>query len=91
MRGTWRRVLRKAAVGTVGGFLVVAGLVLMPLPGPGTVVLVGGLAVLQTEYPAAGRLLLRIKKPVARWGRALGIAGRSNEDGDRGDPGPGGA
>jgi hypothetical protein len=47
--------------------LIAAGIVLLVLPGPGLLVMALGLAVLATEYPAAQRLLNRIKgsAPVA--------------------------
>jgi hypothetical protein len=73
------RAARKLAVGVGGGALVLTGLVLIPLPGPGTVVLIGGLAVLQKEYPSAGRLLRRIERPALRWAAAIAIRRRERE------------
>jgi hypothetical protein len=70
------RAARKLGVGIAGGSLVLAGLVLIPLPGPGTLIVGAGLAVLQKEYPSAGRLLKRIERPVVRWARSL-TRGRS--------------
>jgi len=40
-----------------GVAIVIAGVVLLPLPGPGWVVIFGGLGVLATEYVWAARLL----------------------------------
>jgi uncharacterized protein (TIGR02611 family) len=54
--------LKRYAVTGVGLALVVGGVVLMPLPGPGLVLVVAGLAVLATEYAWARRLLRRAKK-----------------------------
>jgi len=48
-------VLRRAGVAAAGGATVLVGLALIPLPGPGTLVVLGGLAVLRKEFPAAGR------------------------------------
>ena len=63
--------LRRPVVTLVGVLLLIVGVVLLVLPGPGLLVIALGLAVLATEYPAAGRLLDRIKVPIvaarARW------------------------
>lgn len=40
----------RTAVGVTGGATVALGVVLMPLPGPGTLVALGGLAVLGSEF-----------------------------------------
>jgi uncharacterized protein (TIGR02611 family) len=67
---TW---LRRPVVTLVGVVLIAVGAVLLVLPGPGLLIMAVGLAVLATEYPAAQRLLDRIKNspPVAavhaRW------------------------
>ncbi|HZV25608.1 MAG TPA: PGPGW domain-containing protein [Acidothermaceae bacterium] len=61
---TW---LRRPVVTAVGIVLIAVGIVLLVLPGPGLLVMALGLAVLATEYPAAQRLLDRLKAspPVA--------------------------
>lgn len=56
-----RSLIRKATVGTAGAVTVATGIVLLPLPGPGTLVIVGGLALLAREFPAAARVLERAK------------------------------
>ena len=83
MPSPFRRARRRFTVGLGGGALVVLGVILMPLPGPGTVVVIAGLAVLQTEYPAAGRLLERIKRPAVRWARSLSGRAGPPDDADR--------
>jgi hypothetical protein len=40
---------------------VLLGLALLPLPGPGTLVILGGLAVLRREFPVAGKAADGIK------------------------------
>lgn len=55
------RTARKVAVGVVGGTVTATGIVLIPLPGPGTLITLGGLAILGTEFPAAKRLMNRAK------------------------------
>jgi uncharacterized protein (TIGR02611 family) len=49
---TTNRVYR-TTVGVVGGTTVALGIVLIPLPGPGSLVTIGGLALLGTEFEAA--------------------------------------
>lgn len=58
--------LKRSAVTIVGLGLVLGGIALMPLPGPGILVVVAGLAVLATEYVWARRLLRRAKAEAGR-------------------------
>ena len=55
-----RSTARRTAVGVAGVSIVALGLVLMPLPGPGTLIVAGGLNLLRREYPLAGRVLDRV-------------------------------
>lgn len=55
------RGARRIVVAVVGSTLILIGLALLVLPGPGTVVLVMGLAVLSIEFVWARRLLRRAK------------------------------
>jgi Putative transmembrane protein (PGPGW) len=50
-----RRHVRRAGIVMVGGLLVVAGVVLLVLPGPGLLVVLAGLIVLAREFPAVER------------------------------------
>jgi uncharacterized protein (TIGR02611 family) len=53
---------------TIVGVLVVAGgIVLLPLPGPGWLIIFAGLGVLATEYEWAKRLLRFARDQVQRW------------------------
>jgi len=52
-RPFWLRGVRLGA----GAFLVVLGIVLIPLPGPGLLIVIGGLALLAEDVPLAERLL----------------------------------
>lgn len=58
------RTIRRVAVAAAGGATVATGLVLVPLPGPGWLIVGGGLAILGTEFPAARRLLDGAKERV---------------------------
>jgi hypothetical protein len=64
--GPWSTA-RKIAVGTVGGTVLVAGVVLMPFPGlPGTPVVLAGLAILGTEFEVARRSAERVRTQAKR-------------------------
>ena len=63
--GVARRAIRRnptadkayrAAVGVTGGATVALGVALIPLPGPGSLVALGGLAVLGTEFEGARKV-----------------------------------
>ncbi len=60
------RAFRKIAVTLVGGSLLVVGIVLLFLPGPGIAVILAGLAVLATEFAWAERRLRRIRAAARR-------------------------
>jgi uncharacterized protein (TIGR02611 family) len=51
----------RVIVGIIGGAIVIGGLILVPLPGPGWLIVFIGIAVLGTEFAWARRL--------GRWGR----------------------
>ena len=56
LRTAWRIV-----VGTVGTTLLVIGLAMLVLPGPGLIVIPFGLAILATEFVWARRWLARLR------------------------------
>ncbi len=57
---------KRIAVSIAGGALVLLGLVLMVLPGPGIPLLIAGLAILATEYVWAQRALNYAKDKAKR-------------------------
>ncbi|RZU31439.1 TIGR02611 family protein [Blastococcus saxobsidens] len=72
----WRRRLAakrslnhgyRVGVGIVGAVVVVAGLIMVPLVGPGWLTVIAGLFVLATEFTWAERLLEFTKRHVKRW------------------------
>lgn len=82
------RSSRRIAVSVVGAALVVAGLAMVVLPGPGLLVVVAGFAVLGTEYAWAAAALERTKRTAAHAGRAArrgagGAAGAARRFGRR--------
>lgn len=70
-----RNRLYRAAVGAFGTLVVVVGLVLVPLPGPGWLVVFMGLAVLGSEFSSAQRVKHFGERQLHRWARW--IAARS--------------
>ena len=60
--GKYKRYLQKAGVAVVGGTMMVGGIILIPLPGPGIVLMGAGASVLATEFPAAQRAMEGTKK-----------------------------
>jgi uncharacterized protein (TIGR02611 family) len=57
----------RTAIAVSGGVIVVAGILLIPLPGPGWLIVFAGLAVLSTEFAWAGRLLTFVRDKVVAW------------------------
>lgn len=75
-RSGWRalpRPLRLIAVTSAGGTLLVVGIALLVLPGPGLVLIAAGTAVLATEFPWAARVMATGRGWVTR---ALGSLSR---------------
>ena len=58
---------KKLLVGIVGGTIVLVGLVLVPYPGPGWLIVFAGLAVLSTEFEAADRILWYARGKYDTW------------------------
>jgi uncharacterized protein (TIGR02611 family) len=54
-------------IGLLGGAIVVGGLALIPLPGPGWLIVFVGLAVLATEFVWAARLERFVRDKVTAW------------------------
>ncbi|HEX8096272.1 TIGR02611 family protein [Jatrophihabitans sp.] len=57
----------KLLIGTIGGVIVVIGLLLIPLPGPGWALVFVGLAVWATEFHWAYRLLRYGRRLLRQW------------------------
>lgn len=60
---------KRAAISVAGGALVLLGLAMLVLPGPGILVIALGFAVLGTEYAWAAAALQRTKQTADRAGR----------------------
>lgn len=61
---------KRIAISVVGGVLVLAGLAMLVLPGPGILVAALGFAVLGTEYAWAASALERTKGMAEKAGKA---------------------
>ncbi len=55
-----KRAIRKAVVATIGFTLLVAGALMLVLPGPGLVTILAGLTVLASEFHWARRAKRRV-------------------------------
>ena len=66
----------RASSSSLGLVLVVGGLVLVPLPGPGWLIVILGIAVWASEFEPAARLLDFVKDEGAGVGAVAAAAGR---------------
>ncbi|MEV0147053.1 MULTISPECIES: TIGR02611 family protein [unclassified Nonomuraea] len=57
----------KIVIGVIGAVMVVGGLIMVPFPGPGWLVVFAGLAVLATEFHWARRVLEFGKRTLHAW------------------------
>jgi len=62
----------RVGVTVVGVAVVAGGVVLLPLPGPGWLIIFAGLGLLATEYEWASRLLRFARTQVRRWTTWIG-------------------
>ncbi|MES2630414.1 MAG: TIGR02611 family protein [Patescibacteria group bacterium] len=62
-----RRHTKKVLIAIVGGLVVLVGLVLVPYPGPGWLIVFGGLAILATEFEFASKVLEYAKGKYDSW------------------------
>jgi uncharacterized protein (TIGR02611 family) len=62
-----KRHSKKAAVGIVGGVVLLVGIVLIPYPGPGWVIVFAGLAILASEFSFAERVLDKTRGVYDAW------------------------
>ncbi len=67
------RKSRKIAIGLTGGLVVILGLILVPYPGPGWLVVFAGLAILATEFEKARRVLDFAEGYYKKWQTWLSI------------------
>jgi uncharacterized protein (TIGR02611 family) len=69
------RIVYRFVVGLLGVVLTLGGLLLVPLPGPGWLVVLAGLAVLATEFDPARRALAFARRRLGAWTAWIGRQG----------------
>lgn len=65
------RLAYRIGVGVLGGLVLVAGIIMIPYPGPGWLVVFAGLAILATEFAWAERILRYAKSRYDAWNHWL--------------------
>lgn len=66
-RRPWLDVVYRVVITALGAIIVIVGLILVPLPGPGWLIVFIGLTVLGSEYHWARRLLGWLRNTLARF------------------------
>ena len=66
------RLTLQLVIAIIGGIIVATGIVLIPFPGPGWLIVLGGLAVWAIEFAWAQRLLSFTRARLEQWWRWLG-------------------
>lgn len=62
-----KKQLKRLFIGTVGGLLLIVGILAIPYPGPGWVIVFSALAILSTEFDWAKRILHYAKGKYDKW------------------------
>jgi hypothetical protein len=65
--------MKKFFIALMGGTVLLVGLAMLILPGPGLPIIAAGLAILATEFFWARRVMKRAKSAVARVRRKSGL------------------
>lgn len=61
------RTARRIVIAVAGGTLMLIGVALLVLPGPGVLVVAAGFSVLATEFVWARQFLRKARETVTRW------------------------
>lgn len=62
-----KRQAKKVAVAIVGGIVLIAGIIMIPYPGPGWLVVFAGLGILSTEFERPKKILLFARGKYDAW------------------------
>ncbi len=62
-----KRRLKRIAIGVTGGAVLIVGIIAIPYPGPGWLIVFTGLAILATEFAWARRVLDIAKTKYDQW------------------------
>lgn len=58
---------RRTLIGILGGLVVLLGIITIPYPGPGWLIVFAGLGILSTEFDWAQRTLSRVRAKYDAW------------------------
>ena len=83
----WLDVLYRVVITVLGSLIVLIGLVLVPLPGPGWLIVFIGLTVLGSEYHWARRMLGWLRRTLARFWERWNAWRSARAARKKGDPG----
>lgn len=61
------RHIKRVGIGIAGGIVLIIGIIAIPYPGPGWLIVFAGLAILSTEFAWAGRLLAFARHKYDAW------------------------
>ena len=78
VRATYRRVpplVRQVVIAALGAAVLLAGAVMLVLPGPGLLTIAAGLAILALEFPWARRTLAGLRARAAGAAQRVGRSG----------------
>lgn len=62
-----KRQFKRGMIGLIGGIVLVAGVIMIPYPGPGWVVVFAGLGILSTEFEWAQHVLQYARGKYDAW------------------------
>lgn len=66
-----KRTTKRVAIAFVGGLVLIVGIIAIPYPSPGWLIVFAGLAILATEFSWAQHLLDLARSKYDAWGRWL--------------------
>lgn len=72
-----KTILKRVAVGAVGGAITVIGVVALVTPGPGWLIIFAGLGILATEFAWAGMILENAKKSATKAANQAKLKGKN--------------
>lgn len=61
------RHVRRVTIAVVGSIVVLVGIIAIPYPGPGWLIVFAGLAILATEFESAQRVLDKLRYEYDKW------------------------
>lgn len=88
-RRPWLNLVYKVLITIIGVIVVVVGVILIPLPGPGWLIVFIGMTILGSEYHWARRLTSWLRMQLARfwvWWKARRAQRESRRDAKEGPP-----